>query len=117
MSTVRERLQATLVELQDELEELAELDGETRLRLLSTLRDIRQAIAAPSVSPAAAPSLSADQPAGSAGDSVHPAADGEDSLQSLAERLNDATRGLESTHPELSTTLGGVIHALAQMGI
>ncbi len=43
--------------------------------------------------------------------------DQEGASESLAERLNDATRGLESTHPELSTTLGGVINALAQMGI
>jgi hypothetical protein len=48
---------------------------------------------------------------------VGPIRNQENSSHSLAERLNDATRELESTHPELSTTLGGVIHALAQMGI
>jgi hypothetical protein len=114
MSTTRERLQATLAELQKELAELDELDAATRERLQSTLFDVREALARPvETAGAAAPSES----------SARRIADDEDTTlddtgqQTLAERLNDATRGLESTHPELSTTLGGVINALAQMGI
>jgi hypothetical protein len=99
VATSREKLAATLAELQAELADLGELDAATRQRLQATLGDISEALARPP------------------GDEDAPAIVEEDSSQSLAERLNEATRGLESTHPELSTTLGGVIHALAQMGI
>jgi hypothetical protein len=115
MPNTRERLQATLVELQDELAELAELDAETRDRLQATLSDIRTALEQRT-------GIAADQ-ANTASTSENIAVeddttlDDEGASESLAERLNDATRGLESTHPELSTTLGGVINALAQMGI
>jgi hypothetical protein len=98
VATSREKLAATLAELQAELAEAGELDAITRQRLQSTLAEIRTALSQPAGADA---SLSAE----------------ENAARSLAERLNDATRGLESSHPELSTTLGGVIHALAQMGI
>jgi chromosome segregation ATPase len=115
MATTHERLQATLAELQAELAELSELDAETRVRLQATLTDIRSALEQRDASPAAI----GDQ--GVAGTDVlsehDTTLDDEGATESLAERLNDATRGLESTHPELSTTLGGVINALAQMGI
>jgi hypothetical protein len=91
-----------LVELQDELAELAELDAETRDRLLATLSDIRIALG---------------QTPERIAEDEDTTLDEEGVSDSLAERLNDATRGLESTHPDLSTTLGGVINALAQMGI
>jgi hypothetical protein len=99
VATSREKLESTLAELQAELADLGELDATTRQRLLTTLGEIRAALAQP--------------PANK--DAPLPAP--ENAAVSLAERLNDATRGLESTHPELSTTLGGVINALAQMGI
>ena len=114
MPTTRERLQATLADLQTELTELSEMDATTRDRLQATLTDIRTA-------------LERDQPlratdaqdaaSGRIPDEDDTTLDEEGASESLAERLNDATRGLESTHPELSTTLGGVINALAQMGI
>jgi hypothetical protein len=99
VATTRERLAATLAELQAELAEVGELDANTRQRLQTTLEEILAALAQPPVD-----------------EHAPPLAD-ENEAKSLAERLNDATRGLESTHPELSTTLGGVINALAQMGI
>jgi hypothetical protein len=97
--TSREKLEATLTELQAELADLGELDAPVRQRLQTTLAEIRAALARPEGG--------ADRSNFSEDNAPH----------SLAERLNDATRELESTHPELSTTLGGVIHALAQMGI
>ena len=115
MPTTRDRLQATLVELQRELTELSELDPAMRQRLQATLSDIRAALAQPAGTSAAP--LSAEAVAQRDIDEDDTTLDVEQSSESLAERLNDATRGLESTHPELSTTLGGVINALAQMGI
>jgi hypothetical protein len=114
MPGARERLQATLIELQDELAELAELDAETRDRLQATLSDIRTALEQRAETPSAAGDVSTS---GRIADEDDTTLDDEGGSESLAERLNDATRGLESTHPELSTTLGGVINALAQMGI
>ncbi|MEX2139202.1 MAG: DUF4404 family protein [Pirellulales bacterium] len=113
MPTTRERLQATLADLQNELSELAELDIETRDRLQATLRDIRAALEQRAETPGADTALTS----GRIADEDDTTLDEEGGSESLAERLNDATRGLESTHPELSTTLGGVINALAQMGI
>jgi hypothetical protein len=115
MPNTRERLQATLAELQAELSDLAELDADTRDRLQATLSDIRMALDQRSETlsdQGAAPSSFGRIP-----DEEDTTLDEEGASESLAERLNDATRGLESTHPELSTTLGGVINALAQMGI
>jgi hypothetical protein len=115
LATSRERLEATLAELQSELAEMEELDSATRERLQGTLADITAALARRDAS------TSRSSESGTGPASL--AAEGESSLddeqpdQSLAERLNDATRGLESTHPQLSTTLGSVISALAQMGI
>ena len=114
MPNTRERLQATLTELQAELSELAELDSATRDRLQATLSDIHTALEQRSGTAAA----QVDAPSsGRIADEEDTTLDEEGASESLAERLNDATRGLESTHPELSTTLGGVINALAQMGI
>jgi hypothetical protein len=107
MSTTRERLQATLAELQSELAELGELDSTTRERLQATLGDIVAALAR---------TTDDDFPRPTEGEPGR-SQSGDTAPHSLAERLNDATRGLESTHPELSTTLGSVINALAQMGI
>jgi hypothetical protein len=104
MPSTRERLQSTLAGLQAELSDLEELDPVTRDRLQATLNDIGAALAGQTGR------ASLDDEEGST-------IDQNESQQSLAERLNDVTRGLESTHPELSTTLGGVINALAQMGI
>jgi hypothetical protein len=115
MATTHERLQATLADLQAELAELNELDAETRVRLQATLTDIRSALVQRDASPAA---IGDQDVAGTDFLNEHDTTlDDEGATESLAERLNDATRGLESSHPELSTTLGGVINALAQMGI
>jgi len=94
-----EKLQSTLDELHAELDAMDQLDEATREQLRATIAEIQTALSRRS--------------AGAAPPARQPAVE----EQSLAERLNDATRGLESTHPELATNLGGVIHALAQMGI
>jgi hypothetical protein len=112
MPTTRERLQATLTELQAALADLDELDPATRERLQTTLHDIRAALTRPAETASTASSES-----GAVRSNDDDTTLDEGGEQTLAERLNDATRGLESTHPELSTTLGGVINALAQMGI
>ena len=113
MPTARDRLRTTLAELQSELADLPDLDDATRARLRDTLDDIRAALLAESptqvvetvAEPAAQDSAFEDGPFSFPED------------HSLSGRLNDATRGLESTHPELATTLGSVINALSQMGI
>jgi hypothetical protein len=92
-----EKLQATLTDLHSELDALDELDESTRERLRATIAEIQTALKTRASADSPATKLQQDQ--------------------SLAERLNDATRELESTHPDLATNLGGVIHALAQMGI
>jgi hypothetical protein len=98
MPTSPDKLQAALRELHSQLDELDELDESTRERLRATIGEIQGAL---------------NKRASSDRGPVTP----QPQDQSLAERLNDATRELESTHPELATNLGGVIHALAQMGI
>ena len=85
MPTPPEKLQATLDELHSELDVLDQLDDSTCAQLRATIADIQAALGR--------------RAAGDRGAST-PADD-----QSLAERLNDATRGLESTHPELATNL------------
>jgi hypothetical protein len=113
MPTARQRLEATLIELQEELAELPELQDATREKLRATLSDIRAALATQSET-AAAPAEAArvDEPIDDEDTATEDASE-----QSLGARLNDATREIESTHPELATTLGSVINALGQMGI
>jgi chromosome segregation ATPase len=98
MSTSPDKLQAALSDLHSELDALNELDESTRERLRATIAEIQTVLKR---------RASADRAT----------AKPQPQDQSLAARLNDATRELESTHPALATNLGGVIHALAQMGI
>lgn len=46
-----------------------------------------------------------------------PAGAGVPSPESLRDRLSDAVRRLEASHPALSTTLGNVVDALAFFGL
>ena len=87
MATSREKLEATLAELQAELADLGELDSMTRQRLQTTLGEIRTALAR------------------SPSDEHAPASVDEYATQSLAERLNDATRRLGKHSP------GAIHHA------
>jgi hypothetical protein len=111
MPTPHERLQTTLTELEAELLELPELDTGTRQRVEATLKDIRKALRSRRSDTPPNTGTAVSSPA------VHEDPSNATAGQSFAERLSDATRGLESTHPEISTTLGSVISALAQMGI
>jgi hypothetical protein len=113
MPTARDRLRATLAELQSELADLPDLDAATQGRLRTTLDSIRAALSAES--PAQVVDNVAEPPAQDS--TVEDRSFSFPENHSLSGRLNDATRGLESTHPELATTLGSVINALSQMGI
>ncbi len=86
-----EHLRRRLAELHSELERTDALDGESRAALEEVLRDIRELLAR------------------SAGAQREPA--------SLAERLREASRHFEDSHPTLTATLGRVVDALVALGI
>jgi hypothetical protein len=85
---LRERIQ----ELLGELEQVETADQGARDRLASVLQDIREAI----------------EETG-----------GEDSgeQESLLERLNEATRHFEESHPKLTAMVGRVADSLSNLGI
>jgi hypothetical protein len=85
----RDRLRSTLQALHAELEAADSLDAEARDRLRSAAREIEQA-------------LDADAP---------------ESASSLGDRLLEATRHFEATHPTVAAAVGRVIDALAALGI
>ena len=94
MSADRQRLQATLDELHQQLNDVDEIDPALREQLGSALRDIQMALQA--------------RAAG------NPPAAGTDSV---AQRLQEAAREFEENHPALSGTIGSLIDALGRMGI
>ena len=87
-----EKLRTVIAEIEAELARAEGLSPTTRRSLEELVRDL---------------SGLAERPAGAG------PADGE----SLRERLSDAVRRLEASHPVLSTTLGNVVDALAFFGI
>jgi len=91
MSADRERLIATLNELREQLGGVDELDPDVRQRLEQTLHDVEGLLEKN-------PPRKVAQP-------------------SIAERLSDAARHFEESHPTLSGTLGSVIDTLGRMGI
>ena len=113
MAATREQLLATLAELRQELEEFGPLDSDAQLQLRGTLAEIQQALNRTSERPSSGSTIDEPPPTAgpeSAAPAVQPAAP-------LTQRLSDAARELETTHPQLSMTLGGMIDALARMGI
>ncbi len=114
MSATREQLLATLAELHRELSEIGPLDGDARLQLRGTLSEIQQALDRTGESTTGLAMVSADKPVSALrqpGESLAaPTAP-------LTQRLSDAARELETTHPQLSIALGSVIDGLARMGI
>ena len=83
-------LREHLVQLHDELEGTDSVDLESRELLSSLLDDIHSLL-------------------GDEGDAT--------SRQSLVDRLGDATRRFETTHPTLATTGGRGMDTLANLGI
>jgi hypothetical protein len=87
-----ENLRSRLAELHAELENVDALDAEARDSLEKVMRDIQDLLAR------------------AEGDEDHEA-------PSLADRLRDAGRHFEESHPALTATLGRVVDALAALGI
>jgi hypothetical protein len=87
-----EDLRRKLAELHAELERSDALDGDSRAALEEVLGDIQGLLARSGASRAREPA-------------------------SLAERLRDAGRHFEESHPTLTATLGRVVDALAALGI
>jgi hypothetical protein len=88
MSAEPERLKATLDELRRELADVEELEPALRSQLSAALHDIQSALAAKG-------------PPG----------------ESLMQRLRDAARDFEESHPALAGNLGSFIDTLARTGI
>jgi hypothetical protein len=86
-----EHLRRRLAELHRELERTDALDGESRAALEEVLRDIQELLAR------------------SGGTQREPA--------TLADRLLEAGRHFEDSHPTLTATLGRVVDALVALGI
>ena len=87
-----ENLRRRLAELHDELEHVDSLDAEARAALEAVMQDIRAALA-----------RAEHEQRGEA--------------HSLADRLREAGRHFEQSHPTLTATLGRVVDALAALGI
>jgi hypothetical protein len=87
-----ENLRSRLAELHAELENVDALDADARAALEHVMRDIQELLAR-------------------AEDA------GEDDAPSLADRLREAGRQFEESHPALTATLGRVVDALAALGI
>ena len=89
MENLRERLE----QLHAELARTDSVDGEARRALESVLADIQEILERDSAAPP------------------------REEHASLADRLSEATRHFEESHPTLATTVGRVVDALANMGI
>jgi len=85
-------LRRRLTELHAELERTEALDGESRAALEEVMGEIRGLLARSGASRPPEPA-------------------------SLAERLREASRQFEESHPTLTATLGRVVDALAALGI
>lgn len=85
------KLQAVVREIQAQLAAAKDLSPETRRSLETLVQDLEGV---------------ATRPRGEAPDA-----------EGLQERLTDAVRRLEASHPVLSTTLGNVVDALAFFGL
>lgn len=88
MSVDKERLKATLDELHQQLSQLDQLDPPLRSQLGATLHEIQAALKAETPTEA-----------------------------SLVERLQEAARDFEESHPALSGTIGSLIDTLGRTGI
>jgi hypothetical protein len=94
MPADRSKIEATLRQLQTELDELDDVDPEVKNRLAAMHQEIRTSLESP-----AARSTAVAGPT------------------SLTRRLADAALHLEESHPALSTTIGSLAGILGQMGL
>lgn len=99
MPDTSHHLRATLAELHRQLEAAGAVSPQDRALLKEVMADIDKVLAAP-----------ADDAAGE-----KPAAAIEE--ESIVDRLADAARQFEESHPTLAGAVGGVINALSRMGI
>jgi hypothetical protein len=90
MSHDRERLEQALQDLRAELDELGNVDPQVRQRLERTLAELNAVLEETSF---------------------------REPEPGVAQRLADAARHFEETHPTLAGTIGSVIDALGRMGI
>ena len=102
MSDLKEKLQATVRDLERELAQSGPLDNESRDLLEQAAREIRSKLDADNA-------CGAQQPQGALLEAPPP--------DSLVERVNTAARRFESTHPTLSGILERIADGLAQLGI
>lgn len=91
MAQDRERLKASLTELETQLASLENVDPAVQQRLRRTIADIEAML---------------DEPASA-----------EPQEATFAERLSEGVNHFEATHPNLSGMIGSVIDALGRMGI
>lgn len=100
MTEQHEQLRADLDELRRQLEATPSLDAASRSLIERTIADVEKVLA----------DQNSGRTVGTEG--ARPTGRG-----SLAGRLAEAAKRFEATHPTLSGTVGGIIDALAQMGI
>jgi len=94
MPTDRNKIEATLRQLQAELAESDDIDPELKTRLAAMQAEIQAGLG---------------KPAATSGPATGPT--------SLTRRLADAALHLEESHPSLSTTIGSLAGILGQMGL
>jgi len=88
----KEQLRNRIQELLEELERTDEVDEDARKRLAGVLEEIRGAV---------------DQDDG----------DEREDGESLVDRLNEATRQFEESHPTLTAMVGRIADSLSNLGI
>jgi hypothetical protein len=86
-----DKLKETLQELRSQLDELRQRDPHVAAHLEATIAEAQAALAGPP---------------------KHAAAH-----KSIVERLSDAVRDYEASHPSLAGNLGSIIDALGRMGV
>jgi hypothetical protein len=96
----KEKLRSILAELHAHLEQLETVDPEVQEMLRGALADMQHA-AGPASGQVASPSTEGSQ--------IHQG--------TVAQRLAEAARHFEESHPALAGTLGSAIDALSRMGI
>jgi signal transduction histidine kinase len=88
----KEQIKLRIQELLDELEQVETADPEARQHLESVLSDIRSVVADSNT-------------------------DADSDGESLRERLEEATRNFEESHPTLTAMVGRVADSLSNLGI
>jgi hypothetical protein len=134
MSSGQEKLRATVRELERELSAAHHLDAESRALLSQAASEIHDVLARRENSNGTAVSVDADSGDSIASDSIASDSVASDSVSdsagqsgdesgtppgggSLVNRMNEAARRFEASHPLLSGILEQIAESLGQMGI